>query len=227
MEDEKASTSTGIPPKKVRRVCYYNVDWESRFSWLNKCKEDDTKGYCKLCKITFTVAYDGLKSLTHHAASKKHKYSESATDMSQRISSFFTSKGSTQSEKVSIAELTEVYHNIKHHISYVAQDCSIKVLKQIITDSDIIKQMTGGRTKCTAITNQVLYPYSMELVQEDLKNEIPFSIATDASNKGNRKFYPVAIQYFSPKNGICHKILDFTKTHSKIQDLLRKSYVKS
>ncbi|GFU72202.1 uncharacterized protein TNCV_509651 [Trichonephila clavipes] len=35
--------------------------------------------------------------------------------------------------------------------------------------------MTGGRTKCTALVNQVLFPYSMELVQEDL--------ATDASNK--------------------------------------------
>lgn len=209
MGDEEASTSKGTPPKKVRRVCHYNVDWESRFSWLNKCDEDNTKGFCKLCKNTFTVAYDGLKSLTQHAASKKHKDSESAAAMSQRMSSFFTPKGSAQSEKVSIAELTEVYHSIKHHISYAAQDCSLKVLKQIITDSDIVKQMTGGRTKCTAIVNQVLYPYSMELVQEDLKNEVPFSIATDASNKGNRKFFPVGIQYFSPKNGICHKILDF------------------
>ncbi|GFS98471.1 dimer_Tnp_hAT domain-containing protein [Trichonephila clavipes] len=39
--------------------------------------------------------------------------------------------------------------------------------------------MTGGRTKL----NQVLFPYSMELVQEDLKNDVPFSVATDASNK--------------------------------------------
>ncbi|GFV35450.1 uncharacterized protein TNCV_3204821 [Trichonephila clavipes] len=69
--------------------------------------------------------------------------------------------------------------------------------------------MTGGRTKCTALVNQVLFKYSMELVQEDLKNNVPFSVATDASNKDNRKFFPVALQYFSPKSGICHKILDF------------------
>ncbi|GFX56333.1 uncharacterized protein TNCV_2242651 [Trichonephila clavipes] len=130
--------------------------------------------------------------------------------MSHRMKSFFTPKGSTQSEKVGIAELTEVYHSIKHHISYVAHDCSLKVLKQVINDSDIVKQMTGGRTKCTALVNQVLFPYSMELVQEDLKNDVPFSVANDASNKGNRKSPPsVAIQYFSPKSGICHKILDF------------------
>ncbi|GFY30686.1 dimer_Tnp_hAT domain-containing protein [Trichonephila clavipes] len=129
--------------------------------------------------------------------------------MSHRMKSFFTPKGSAQSEKVGVAELTEVYHSIKHHISYVAQDCSLKVLKQVINDSDIVKQMTGGRTKCTALVNQVLFPYSMELVQEDLKNDVPFSVETDASNKGNRNFFPVAIQYFSPKSGICQKILDF------------------
>ncbi|GFS75352.1 dimer_Tnp_hAT domain-containing protein [Trichonephila clavipes] len=155
------------------------------------------------------VAYDGLKAVTHHAEAKKRKECESAAAMSHRMKSFFTPKGSAQSEKVGIAELTEVYHSIKRHISYVAHDCSLKVLKQVINDSDIVKQMTGGRTKCTALVNQVLFPYSMELVQEDLKNYVPFSVANDASNKGNRKFFPVAIQYFSPKSGICHKILDF------------------
>lgn len=187
LSNRKCSRETKATMLKTERVCHYNVDWESRFSWLNKSDEDNTKGFCKLCKNTFIVAYDGLKSLTQHAASKKHKDSESAAAMSQRMTSFFTPNGSAQSEKVSIAELTEVYHSIKHHISYAAQDCSLKVHEQIITDSDIVKQMTGGRTKCTAIVNQVLYPYSMELVQEDLKNEVPFSIATEASNKGNRK----------------------------------------
>ncbi|GFS66311.1 uncharacterized protein TNCV_3856141 [Trichonephila clavipes] len=69
--------------------------------------------------------------------------------------------------------------------------------------------MTGGRTECLALVNQVLFPYSMELVQEDLINDVLFSVATDASNKGNRKCFLVAIQYFSPKSGFCHKILDF------------------
>ncbi|GFS77277.1 uncharacterized protein TNCV_3758621 [Trichonephila clavipes] len=148
MEDKEASNSKGTPTKKARRVCHYNVDWESRFVWLNKCDEDNTKGYCKLCKNSFTVAYDGLKAVTHHAEAKKRKECESAAAMSHRMKSFFTPKGSAQSEKVGIAELTEVYHSIKHHISYVAHDCYLKVLKQVINDSDIIKQMTGGRTKC-------------------------------------------------------------------------------
>ncbi|GFV50807.1 uncharacterized protein TNCV_4237621 [Trichonephila clavipes] len=183
MEDKEASNSKGTPTKKARRVCYYNVDWESRFVWLNKCDEDNTKGYCKLCKNSFTVAYDGLKAVTHHAEAKKRKECESAAAMSHRMKSFFTPKGSAESEKVGIAEFTEVYHSIKHHISYVAHDCSLKILKQVINDSDIVKQMTGGRIKCTALVNQVLFPYSMELVQEDLKNDVPFSVANDASNK--------------------------------------------
>ncbi|GFU98718.1 disintegrin and metalloproteinase domain-containing protein 29 [Trichonephila clavipes] len=178
------------------------------------------KAIANCTKNSFTVAYDGLKAVTHHAKAKKHKECESAAAMSHRMKSFFTPKGSAQREKVGIAELTEVYHSIKHHISYVAQDCSLKVLKQVISDSDIVKQMTGGRTKCTALVNQVLFPYSMELVQEDLKNHDPFSVATDASNKGNRKFFQVAIQYFSPKSGICHKILDFYENSTSIKERL-------
>ncbi|CAG5024457.1 unnamed protein product [Parnassius apollo] len=71
------------------------------------------------------------------------------------------------------------------------------------------EEMTGGRTKCTALINQVLYPYSMVLVQKDLKNEVPFSIATDASNKRKQKILSSCDSIFLPKDGICHKILDF------------------
>ncbi|GFW64737.1 uncharacterized protein TNCV_4450401 [Trichonephila clavipes] len=100
--------------------------------------------------IVLVVAYDGLKAVTHHAEVKKHKECESDAAMSHRMKSFFTPKGSAQSEKVGIAELTN--HSIKHHISYVVQDCSLKVLKQVINDSDIVKQMTGGRTKWSRVT---------------------------------------------------------------------------
>ncbi|GFT63100.1 hypothetical protein TNCV_1801651 [Trichonephila clavipes] len=67
MEDKEASKSKGTPTKKTRRVCHYNVDWESRFVWLNKCDEDNTKAIANCEKNSFTVAYDGLKVVTHHA----------------------------------------------------------------------------------------------------------------------------------------------------------------
>jgi hypothetical protein len=36
-----------------------------------------------------------------------------------------------------------------------------------------------------------------------------FYVACDASNKGNLKLYPVAIQYFDLESGIISAILDF------------------
>ncbi|GFT96152.1 uncharacterized protein TNCV_1884741 [Trichonephila clavipes] len=186
MEDKEASNSKETQTKKARRVCHYNVDWKLRFVGLNKCDEDNRKGYCKLCKNSFTVAYDGLKAVTHHAEAKEHKECESAAAMSHRMKSIFTPKGSAQSENVGIAELTEVYHGIKHHISYVPQDCSLKVLKQVISDSDIVKQMTGGRTKCTALLLFNFYEDSFEdstSIKERLcevmdKSRLPWSRVT-------------------------------------------------
>jgi hypothetical protein len=69
--------------------------------------------------------------------------------------------------------------------------------------------MSAGRTKTSAIVNSVPAPFSHELVLTDLKNDIPFSIATDTSNKGNRKFFPVGVQYFIPEEGVSFRILDF------------------
>lgn len=114
---------------------------------------------------------------------KNHKQSENAAAMFHRMTSFLIPKHSPQNEKVSLAELTEAYHNIKPHISYVDQDCSLKILKQVINDSDIMKQMAGGRTIYTALENQVISWFngtSAERFEE-----------CDDYNKGNNKLFPV------------------------------------
>lgn len=35
------------PPKKVRRLCTYNKNWEEQNTWLRK--NDDFNAECKLC----------------------------------------------------------------------------------------------------------------------------------------------------------------------------------
>ncbi|XP_006131601.1 uncharacterized protein LOC102463496 [Pelodiscus sinensis] len=203
------STSSATPPKKRRRMCHYNSNWENQFSWVVMDHNDKAKVRCKLCNASLIIAYDGVKALTQHANSTKHVKNVQAAAAFQRMSSLFLIQDSAQSEQVTVAELTHIYHGVKHHISFLAQDCSVKVMKQVLQDSEIVKKMTAGRTKASAVVNNVLYPFSIELLLNDLKNCMPFSVATDASNKGNHKFFPVAVQYFTPQEGLCFKILDF------------------
>jgi hypothetical protein len=40
-------------------------------------------------------------------------------------------------------------------------------------------------------------------------NPVPFSLASDASNKRNNKLFPIAIEYFDINKGVQNKIIDF------------------
>ncbi|XP_075770062.1 uncharacterized protein LOC142823237 [Pelodiscus sinensis] len=208
-ETPTPSTSSATPPKKLRRICQYSSSWENLFSWVAMDDYDRSKARCKMCNTSFIIAYDGIKALAQHADSRKHAKTVQAAPASQRTNSSFVIKDSSQSDQVTVAELTHIYHGVKHHISFLAQDCSINVMKQVLKDSEIVKKMAAGCTIASAVVNNVLYPFSIELFLNDLKNSTPFSVATDASNKGNCKFFPVAVQYFTPQEGLCFKILDF------------------
>lgn len=75
-----------------------------------------------------------------------------------------------------------------------------------------------------AITRNVLAPYSITLVTKNLKEEnIPFSIATDASNKGNRKFFPLAIRYFDIQEGVQDCLLDFYEESDESSEAIKNS----
>jgi hypothetical protein len=75
----------------------------------------------------------------------------------------------------------------------------------LFPDSDIVKKLSCGRTKAEAIVTGVLAPASVdvslgilhrnmiEINEEDLTPY--FSNASDASNHGSSKMFPVAIKF--------------------------------
>ena len=69
--------------------------------------------------------------------------------------------------------------------------------KKLYSDLKLADGIKLGKTKMESIVKNVLSPYSTENVTQNLiKDDIPFSIATYASNKGSRKCFSLAVRYF-------------------------------
>jgi len=78
----------------------------------------------------------------------------------------------------------------------LSQDCSNKLSKQICSDSKIGLKIHCGIKAEAFVENVRKAPYALELVLNEISCS-PISVATDASNKGNQKMYPVPVKYFS------------------------------
>lgn len=116
--------------------------------------------------------------------------------------------------------MAHVYHTVKHNMSYVSADCANKLLHWTVSDSNIVKKMSCGRTKAETIVKNILAPKSVSEVVNILKGSKPiqFSIQTDASNKGNQKMFPLSIQYFTPESGVTQKMIDFVENPNESAD---------
>lgn len=119
-----------------------------------------------------------------------------------------------------LLQLAHVYHTVKHNMSYIRADCANKWLHWTVSDSKLVKKMSCGRTKAETIVKNVLAPKSVAEVVNILKGlkPIPFSIQTDASNKGNQNMFPLSIQYFTPKSGVTQKMIDFLENPNESAD---------
>lgn len=132
----------------------------------------------------------------------------------------FCSRPATNEAKVVALEVTEIYHCIKHNQSYNSLDCSLKLFRHVVPDSQIAKRVSCGRTKSEEIAKNVLQPFSREIVLTEVADAIYYSVATDASNKGSDKMFPIVLRYFIPEVGICNKLLDFYEDLMKLLRLL-------
>ena len=211
-ESNDEDTLAQTPPKKkvklAKRYCVFRSEWlkEEGMSWLSKV--DDFTGNCTLCRQSFSVKYDGKFAVSSHAKSQKHKRNITLQKENTTLSAFFVKTNSNEEQLVILAELVSTYHGVIHHHSYASQDCGNKLLKKLCPDSAVASKLSCGRTKAGSYLESVLGPKAQEMCIKDLKNVFFFSIGTDASNKGNKKLYPIVVRYFSKTCGVVDAVLD-------------------
>ncbi len=194
--------------KKAKRECYFNDNWlknEKFKDFLSKI--DDKTATCRLCNVSFTVKYDGIDSIESHSKSNKRKNWIVSKKVTEPINNFFVKKSTCEQNKVIASQITIIYHNIRHNLSYNSLDCNLKLIAKIFQDSKVAKKISCGRTKSEMILVNVLYPVSVQSKLSELGNK--FSISIDASNKANVKYFPLCVRYFDKKEGIQNFILDF------------------
>ncbi|KAJ3652186.1 hypothetical protein Zmor_018173 [Zophobas morio] len=213
------------------RNCTFKEEWrknEDFATWLASHDADKNMAKCIVRKIAFNVKYDGIKAVKQHSKGSKHISALKSRNMSTAITKLFATDNSKDSEKVTIAEISKTFHTVKHGLSYLSSDCGNKLDGRIYTDSAIASKIHLGRTKMEAIVRNVLAPYAIEMVTKELKEEnLPFSISIDASNKGNRKFFPLAVRYFDRESGVKDGLLDFYEQADEKSESITNSILRT
>lgn len=136
--------------KPEKRSCKFREVWKADYSWLAK-SHLESFSRCTVCNKDFSVSYGGLSKVKQHEKSNLHKFNSKSVTSSQIISKFFIKPNTVESQKIALDELVEVYHNVKHNLSYNSFDCSLKLMPKLYPDSGIAKKLACGRTKAESI----------------------------------------------------------------------------
>jgi hypothetical protein len=91
MESNKGIYKT--PPKRQKQECALQDIWlkDMRFKpWLRKTVVNSAR--CSYCNSTFTFKHEGIKSVTDHISTTKHKTSVKAHETLNSVKTFFLTK---------------------------------------------------------------------------------------------------------------------------------------
>lgn len=179
MENENETEAT---PSAKKRKCMYRKTWESDYWWVKGVEGDTERAFCDLCKTSFSIGHGGEYDVKRHRLTETHKKRVQQKETSKSIDAFLRPKNDSLEDKVTAAEVTNVYHTVQHATSYRSGECGTKLAPTIYPDSDIAKRMTCGRTKAEAIVIDVLAPASVEGCLKDLKT--PLNKPREATTKG-------------------------------------------
>ncbi|CAF3300814.1 unnamed protein product [Rotaria sp. Silwood2] len=124
---------------------------------------------------------------------------------------------STELTKLVAAEITLVYHGIRHGHSYLSQACTADVSKKLFQDSTVGKNLTCGRTKAREIAANVLAPFMTSQITEMINKSGFYSLSFDASNKGHKKMFPFVVNYFTVR-GIERSVIEVIELVNETAD---------
>jgi len=142
---------------------------------------------CKVCPLAKTNSFKkGKADLFKHSESEKHRRHFSSNNNSSTSQPSIRDLVSSQKkddtlEKTWDLEITLCLFLANHGIQYNAVDCLVDILKEKVTDSEIIKNLKLGRTKAGYLINNGIADYYETETIDLLKKSNAFAVSLDES----------------------------------------------
>ncbi|CAM4906240.1 unnamed protein product [Rotaria socialis] len=196
---------------KSKRYCKFNKEWikiSKYASFLQECRSDSSLAHCCVCKSNFSIANGGKYLIDRHLEQASHKRLAAIEAENKSRLMFDFIHPPSQLTSMIAAELTLVYHGIRHAHSYNSQSCTVDVSKKLFHDSTIAKNISCGRTKARELAVNVLAPYFSSKIIKAINQNHFYSLSFDASNKGHKKMFPFIINYYTMERGIVRSVIE-------------------
>ncbi|CAF4554531.1 unnamed protein product, partial [Rotaria magnacalcarata] len=148
-----------ISSSKSKRRCIFNQQWlkDPKYApFLRECRANKYFAHCSICKSNFSLSNGGVYLINRHIEFANHKrFAEiQAKENSRSICDFISP--SSALTKLTAAELSLVYHGVRHGYSYISQSCAVNLLKKIFNESEIGQNISCGKTKARELSVNVL-----------------------------------------------------------------------
>ena len=193
----EAEESTIVPKQKRKQG--YLAAYSQKWSCLTSSKKGPEFVHCTICNIPFSCAHGGGNDCKKHVKSQADQKLLRDSKGTRSIADAFSAQSSKSVEDLSLqttaAEVSMCKIVAENNLSLSFAERFIQKLKKMLPDSKIAQGMTLGRSKATVMIKEMSAQAMKELSRE--MKARPFSLATDGSNEGDKKQFPLVIRSFS------------------------------
>jgi hypothetical protein len=178
----------------LKRRCVVIESLEAEYQFL---KEDQQVGKVLgfIYKSQFSIEHGGRSDIPQDIKKRKHAIAAETKSYSKKVMSYFTKEIITDECKhIAAEEGLFVFYTIKHNHSFTSMDCTSSVIRRLHKE-----KLSRGRTRCESIVVNVLAPFAMQQILEELESVKYLTVMVDTSDHKSLKLVPVPVRYFTPE----------------------------
>lgn len=183
-------------PKKAPYTQKFRTVWlenELCRDWITPETRDNTKAYCKFCKVVIRARWPDIKT---HSETRKHQLNSDAFSNIRQRKIEFTKVDNKVEIAVHRAEGRQALF-IAEHCSILTSDHLVELCKGSFNDSITAANMKIKRSKCSALINNVLGPHFRTILRDDIGDQGYSLLLDESTDVSVTKYLGVAVKYYS------------------------------